>query len=166
MKAGTRRDVERIARQFDELHALSDAAPRRVVRISNWSVGQHLHHLMKSDRSIFGFFPAPDDGPLRPVTSIGRIVLWSGWIPRGKGRAPAATQPDSPETDALIAEVETVQSLFSHSIEPPEALLEPQAIAKHPVFGGLNRAQWLRFVAVHHHHHAKIIRDVLRADTS
>ena len=166
MKAGIRRDVGRIRRQFDELYRLSEVAPRRVERISNWSVGQHLNHLMKADRSIFEFFPNPDEGPLRAVTPVGRIVLWSGWIPRGKGKAPVATQPDDPAIDALIAEVETVQSLFSHSIEPPEALLEPRAIAKHPVFGGLNRAQWLRFVAVHHHHHAKIIRDVLRADAS
>jgi len=163
MKFRIRRDIDRIARQFDELHALTEAAESRVERISNWSVGQHLDHLMKADRSIFERFPIPSEEPLKPVTTIGRFVLWSGWIPRGKGRAPSATQPEAPAPDELIAQVETVKVLFDDSIVPAETLLEPQAISKHPVFGGLNRAQWLRFVAVHHHHHAKIIRDVLRA---
>ena len=166
MKAALRRGIDRISRQYDELLGLSELASRRVERISGWSVGQHLDHLMKADRSIFGSFPNPDDGPLKPVSTTGRIVLWSGWIPRGKGRAPAATQPKTPESAALVTEVEGVLSLFHESLDPREALLEPQPIAKHPVFGGLNRAQWLRFVAVHHHHHAKIMRDVLRAHSS
>lgn len=166
MNAKIRRDIDRIARQFDDLYGFSEVAELRVERISKWSVAQHLHHLMKSDRSIFEYFPAPDEGPIRPVTTVGRIVLWTGWIPRGKGRAPNTTQPEAPGSEEIAAEVATSKSLFDDSIEPPETLLEPRAIAQHPVFGSLNRAQWLRFVAVHHHHHIKIIRDVMRADPS
>ena len=35
--------------------------------------------------------------------------------------------------------------------------------ARHPRFGELGGHQWLRFMAVHHHHHLKIVRDIRRA---
>jgi len=164
VSSAANRHARRIARQFEELTALTEVAQCRVERISGWSVGQHLHHLMKSDRSIFRFFPQPSSDEVQPVSAIGRIVLWSGWIPRGKGRAPAATEPEAPGVEELRSEIEGVRATFVEAIEARQTLLAPEPIANHPHFGGLNRVQWLRFVGVHHHHHTKIIRDVLRAD--
>lgn len=163
MKPRVRRDVVRIAQQFELMRDFCAAADRHSSRISGWSVGQHVDHLIKADQSIFVRFPAPEEEAPPQVTPLGRFVLWTGWIPRGKGKAPSATQPEAPERDALIEGIDGIERLFEQAIELPEALADPAPIAKHPYFGGLNRAQWLRFVQVHHHHHAKIVRDILRA---
>jgi hypothetical protein len=32
----------------------------------------------------------------------------------------------------------------------------------HPILGHFNPTQWLRFSGVHHRHHRKIIRDILK----
>jgi len=164
MKRALRRAVERIASQYDDLEALAPLAGERVERVSGWSVGQHVEHLLKADATILRYFPAPDDPPFPPITPLGRFILLSGWIPRGKGKAPSATQPEAPSPESLLAQLAEIRSLFADVIAPAASLLEPQPIAKHPYFGGFNRAQWLRWVVVHHHHHAKIVRDVLRAD--
>ena len=34
---------------------------------------------------------------------------------------------------------------------------------KHPYFGALDIAEWMRFMDVHHRHHLKIIRDIRKA---
>jgi hypothetical protein len=51
-------------------------------------------------------------------------------------------------------------------LEPElETFVEGTGQAKHPSLGWLNASQWIRIVVVHTHHHAKIIRDILRKAT-
>jgi hypothetical protein len=99
--------------------------------------------------------------PLKPV---GYVVLWTGWIPRGKGRAPDFVRPESRSVEGLRETIVATREALDHAVASPERLESPERIAKHHLFGGMSAPQFLRFCAVHHHHHVKIIRDVLRAD--
>lgn len=164
MNPPIRRTVIRLERDFENLHAFTGLAGRREVRISAWSIGEHLDHVMKVDRSILARIDSPIDTPHPPLSTLGRITLWTGWIPRGKGRAPDFTRPEAVPPEGLRSQIVEVRRLLHGVLDAPEKLADPRRIASHPHFGGLTAAQWLRFVAVHHRHHVKIIRDVLRAD--
>jgi uncharacterized damage-inducible protein DinB len=164
VNSSTRRTLARLERDFDEFQIFTPLAERRMERISAWSVGEHLDHLMKVDRSIFDRIEAPVETPLRPLSTLGRIVLWSGWIPRGKGKAPDMARPQAVPPEQLVERIRAARDLLDRAVATPQRLADPRRIAKHYLLGGMSAAQWLRFLAVHHHHHVKIIRDVLRAD--
>ncbi len=160
MKRSVQRSLRRIEHQFKELQAVASGPDVEVERVSGWSTHQHLDHMLQVDRSIAKLFDAPESGPLPPLTTIGRIILATGWIPRGRGRAPAAVAPAPAPPAELADQVRTARELLAESLPPEDLLADPRPIAKHPVFGGLSAARWVRFVVVHHHHHLKIIRDI------
>lgn len=164
MNASIRRTLSRLASDLDEFHVFSDLAQQREERISAWSIGEHLDHMMKVDRSIFERLESPLDKPLPPLSTVGHVVLWTGWIPRGKGKAPDFVRPEVLPAERLRAAIVETREVLARAAGSPERLADPRRIAKHHIFGGMSAAQWLRFSVVHHHHHVKIIRDVLRAD--
>lgn len=167
MNSATRRTISHLETDFDRFRSLSGGSERQADRISGWSVGQHLNHLMQADRRIFGFFETPMDEPMPPLSRTGRIILWTGWIPRGKARAPkAVAQPENPGAEQLVTDIGDVRELVMRSLEPAERLADPALIARHHLLGGMSAAQWLRFTVVHHRHHLKIVRDILRADAA
>ena len=79
-----------------------DTCQARAPGVSAWSVGEQLEHLLLSDRRILGGIegvleasaqgtaPPGEGGP----TLIGRFILWSGIVPRGRAKAPGSTVPD------------------------------------------------------------------------
>lgn len=166
MKRSLRRSLGRIDGQFDELLELASRPDVRVEKISGWSVDQHLDHVLKVDRSIARVFEQPEAGALPPLSRIGWVILTTGWIPRGRGKAPGAVAPQPAPPAQLAAQVQEVRDLLAQTLSSEELLADPRAIAPHPLFGGLSAARWVRFVAVHHHHHLKIIRDVERAGSA
>ncbi|MDH3403645.1 MAG: DinB family protein [Acidobacteriota bacterium] len=163
MKRVLERSLRRIERQFDELAAWAPRGDVRADRVSGWSIGQHLDHLCKADRSIVARFAEPATEPLPPLTLAGRLVLATGWIPRGRGKAPAAVAPELASPAELAAQVLAVRALVTAALGSPERLADPRPVSRHHIFGGLSAARWVRFLAVHHHHHLKIIRDIERA---
>jgi len=143
------------------LTRIADPA-RSAPAISQWCISQHLDHIIQVNQSICTRISGevPDDPGILPVRFIARIVLLTKHIPRGRGTAPAALMPRT------TADPEIMRRLDQH-LAALESLHEPLAAAilrpgrfNHPVFGGLNRKQWLRFVHVHTLHHAKIIDDI------
>jgi hypothetical protein len=120
------------------------------------------------DRGILAWLHAvakgmmASDGPGRP-TFRGHLVIRTGFIPRGKGRAPDIAKPSG-------LELSLVQSGFAEVRDEADALTDllPAISAdpctrKHHLLGFFTPRQWLRFAHVHSHHHYKIIRDILKA---
>lgn len=142
----------------------------RVERISRWSVAQQLEHLAIVDRGVVRaldrVLAEPERDVARRASLVGRLLLATGWIPRGVGKAPERSLPQSVEPAAL-------RELWREAIAGLEGLAprldelaRSRARARHPRFGWLDAGLWLRFVAVHHHHHTKIVRDIERAAAS
>jgi hypothetical protein len=137
-------------------------------------VGEQLEHLLLADRKILGGIegvlaasaqgtaPPGEGGP----TPIGRLILWSGTVPRGRAKAPEYTSPAGMAAADLLrglAEVRAgVEALGTRLGEIGQA---PSTRA-HPILGHLTATQWLRFTGVHHRHHGKIVRDILKAGHS
>ncbi len=216
-----RRLHDRACAQAAELESLAGLPATELLcrfeKVSRWSVGEHLAHLVLVDRSILerlertarglsgtgsfrlstgsgavkvpgalrsasdtGSFRRPEvTGPAadagagrggapekrrgRRISLIGRLVLWLGFIPRGKGRAPDPFQPEAVAVEALRHDLADVRQRIDALAASLAVIQGSDASFRHFIFGELTPAEWLRFLGVHHHHHWKIIRDLRRA---
>lgn len=215
-----RRLHARAAAQAEELEALAglpdEELLRRFEKVSRWSVGEHLAHLVLVDRSILdrlersarglsgtgsfrlstgsgsdtGSFRRPEagtgaTGPAgtsgasgatgarrgepgekahgRRISLVGRLVLWAGFIPRGKGRTPDPFRPEAISAEALRRDLAEVRQRLDALGASLGVIQRSEASFRHFIFGELTAPEWLRFLGIHHHHHWKIIRDLRRA---
>lgn len=156
--------------QMDRLLATSDERlKRRVEAISGWTPAQHLchvalangHMLSAVDRIAHQAAPAAAGGTL---TVIGRFVLLTGHIPRGKGKAPANSIPPADPGRLEAAEMlgKSRLALLRVKGELPR-VEEATWRVDHYVFGRLDALQWLKLVKIHADHHFRIIDEILAA---
>lgn len=130
--------------------------------VSSWSAGEHLDHVIKVAQAFLGQMRKDEPLDVPGVNWTGRVILGIGWIPRGKGKAPERVRGavcTAEDLEAMLAAAEGL--LLEVRAAPPKERRRP--LAKHPVFRGLNAAESARMVAVHTHHHLKIVRDIARA---
>ncbi len=133
--------------------------------MSSWSIGQHLDHVIKVHVGILAYFAQPPVGETtgRGITLIGRIVLFSGHIPRGRGKSPPDFLPAPMTAVDLRAAITAVDQSYIALVPQVPRLAGSTLRFVHPVFGGLDRRQWLRFAGIHQRHHQAIIDDIQRA---
>jgi hypothetical protein len=98
----------------------------------------------------------------RRVTLVGRCVLLCGWIPRGRGKAPRSVLPRAESVAAVRAAVAEATAEVARLAGWLDSLAGLRSGMRHPYFGVLGGSEWLRFLVVHHRHHAKIIADLRR----
>lgn len=162
----SQRRLQSLLAQWDEWLASPATARQHAPTISGWSVTQHADHLTQADALILPRLERAladrPDGPRRRITLGGRIVLWTGYIPRGAGKAPpptrAAAEPDPAVVRSRLARERDQVARLGEQLDLLAAL--PTGL-DHPYFGRLDGGQWLRFLEIHHHHHAKIVREIL-----
>ena len=159
-----------ILKEVEGAHALA-AGPEcsaRADAVSHWGVQQHLDHLLQTDRAILdeltsylagGTPPGPSGRP----SLMGYFVLITGFIPRGKGRAPERVLPTDRSAEEIAAGFDELRTGYQKLGESLDAIQSGGAAQKHPVLGVFNGVQWLRFAHLHHRHHNKIINEILRA---
>ena len=160
----------RVGEQIDHLielagdHRLHDL---EAARVSAWTVGKQLEHLLLSDRSILDMFDKLTDGRQSPAPGgpklLGRVVLATGFIPRGAGKAPGATTPAGRDAADLEAGLRHLAERFEELGEQLPLLEETGWRCRHPYFGALDVGEWMRFMEVHHRHHLKIVQDIRKA---
>ncbi len=159
---------QKVLRQFDEMTEMAnspdDALGLRVEGVSLWSVGQHLDHMAVAAKgmltAIFMLLGSPKAATEGEPAFAGRIVLWTGYIPRGKGKSPDAVLPKSQTPDEIRKNIQMVQG-FVKGIEAKLGQIEAcKGKTPHPALGSFTAAQWVRFIDIHNYHHFKIIRDI------
>jgi DinB superfamily len=186
--AGLRRVHARILRQLALMAELARGPEAelaaRAPAVSGWSVAEQLEHLVLVDRSVLKSVRRILDDPHGKSTQaaqttqtaapginlLGRVVLGTGFIPRGRARTMPPFQPGAAPA-AAAAGAGGVGVVGIEEIEREVRELAPRlgeleaggGRSRHPLFGELGGRQWLRFVTVHHHHHLKIVRDIRRA---
>jgi hypothetical protein len=148
--------------------AASPQCTARADSVSHWGVQQQLDHLLLTDQAILdgleGYLsgnapPGPEGRP----SLMGHFVLRTGFIPRGKGRAPERVLPGARSPEEITAEFGTLLEGYRKLGESLGEIQAGGATQRHPLLGVFNGAQWLRFAHLHHRHHNKIIADILRA---
>lgn len=161
-----RRQLARIQVQLGSLGDLAandSILATRVDAVSGWGVGEHVEHLLVTNRGIYMLIEQLVDGSLdsgnRPSLT-GRLALAIGRIPRGRGKAPRITRPSgraAAEIRLLHAEV---RDSYDRLGAQATALAACRATAPHPYFGPFTPAMWLRFIDIHDRHHQAIIADL------
>ena len=161
---------ELVGRQIDGLielasdHPLHDA---EAAEVSSWTIGKQLEHLLLSDSSVFDSFDRLIDGRQGPTpggpTLIGRIILATGFIPRGRGKAPKAVRPAGRDASDIEAGLHRLRQRCGQLREHLPLFEESGWRFRHPYFGVLAVDGWMRFMDVHHRHHLKIVRDIRKA---
>jgi len=136
--------------------------------VSGWSAEQHLAHVALANELVLRNLKSLAAGKGALIVEGGEPHVWvpemfaAGRLPRGKAQAPRMVRP--PET---IERELMLQWLADAKREL--AALDPRAIKPgtlripHQLLGPLDAVQWLRFGAVHTHHHMLIAREVLVA---
>ncbi len=161
---------EKVMRQFAQLKSWTEQSPldARNEKVSDWSTGQQLEHLALAGVLICTRIdialsdPAPDRD--KGVKFIAHIALKTGFIPRGKAKAPEPSRPaDVIQKEALVQKMADFEARLN-TFEPRlQSIATWPGRSAHPILGYFTPAQWLRFLEVHQHHHFKIIREILRA---
>ncbi|NBC15793.1 MAG: DUF1569 domain-containing protein [Bacteroidetes bacterium] len=164
-----------IDKEAQRLQAFYDAARSRlgeaaglhaaVPEVSGWSPAEHLHHAALVNTAVFermrrwlgGELEGEDGSP----NLAGRLVLWLGRLPRGRGRSPAAFQLEgTSDLETLAAAVHQSQEAMDAIIPDLDALRQCTGGQPHPALGVLTAPQWLRFARIHAEHHLTIVRDI------
>ena len=136
-----------------------------VPEVSGWSPAEHLHHALLVNTAIFermrqwlaGDLEGQDGSP----NVAGRLVLWLGRLPRGRGRSPDAFQPEgASDPEMLAAAVRQSTEAMDAVIPDLDALRQCTGGLPHPALGVLTAPQWLRFARIHAEHHLAIVRDI------
>jgi hypothetical protein len=145
----------------DELVAVDEA-------VSRWSAAQHLQHLARVNDFIFSVIVKISSGDETVVAHgrpnrIGKSVLWTGRIPRGRGKAPESLRPATcVQVDEARAAIAANLDSFSSLAATLPQLSRTRGKIDHFVFGPLNARQWLRFARIHTRHHVAIAKELLR----
>lgn len=157
--------LELVSRQVIQITALTALAEADLMNgipgVSGWSVSEHLDHTLKVLASILRGMMHPDKPPTRPFSFIGKVILLTGYIPRGRGKSPATLRGERATVEQLlqrIGEVETLLTEMRAGTRPHASAL----LVRHPLFGGMTWAQSARFAGVHTNHHLKIVNEILR----
>ena len=135
---------------------------RTIPAISHWSIAQHLEHIIQVNQAICArnTSASPGDPDALPIRFVAHVVMLTKHIPRGRGTSPAAMLPQTTSDPDILAKLSAHLAALEAQADAIGAALARPGRFNHPVFGGLDRRQWLRFVHIHTLHHAKIIRDI------
>ncbi len=160
----------KVLAQFDDLIQLASQHELHAVqapRVSQWSVGKQLEHLLLSGETIVDRFDRLMDGREAPATGgptlLGRLLLALGFFPRGYGKAPKAVVPAGRDPADIDAGLRRLKQRFEQFAEALPPLEESGWRCRHPILGSFDVNQWMRFFDLHHRHHLKIVRDIRRA---
>lgn len=165
------RALTRLASLLQELGAVVDWPDERlylrVEGVSGWSPAQHVDHALRTlDRvrlTVEGL-QAPATGPAQTgggPTFAGRVVLTTGWIPRGRGEAPPGVRPDPrPVRHRLRVALGDATQWHERLLPRAAALRRVPGRVPHPLLGAFTASDWIRFAQVHTRHHLAIIADI------
>jgi hypothetical protein len=159
-----------VGKQIDgliELAAVPGLHAAEATEVSRWTVGKQLEHLLLSDETILDRFDRLQDGREGPdpggPTMLGRLILKTGFIPRGFGKAPGIAKPAGRDAADIAAGLRRLRERVDELDEQLPLLEEAGWRCRHPYFGALEIGEWMRFMDVHHRHHLKIVRDIRKA---
>lgn len=155
-----------LSSQFETLAALARRPEEELTAaragVSGWSAAQHIDHTLKVAISILRGVVEhdPAKAPTKPFSFAGKMILLLGYIPRGRGRSPESLRGEPAGPEEIARHLAAAREVLERVRVTP-ATPRTQLLMKHPLFGGMNREQALRFAVVHTHHHLKILRETV-----
>ncbi len=128
--------------------------------ISTASVGWHIAHSYLAIERMCITVSQSDPAHFKkpPFRFLKMVVMLTGRIPRGRGKAPDTVVPKETVTIQIIQERVAAAKSALQQI----ATAHENGWMNHPIFGILNKKEALRFMQIHTHHHLSIIKDIIK----
>ncbi|MEZ5976840.1 MAG: DinB family protein [Planctomycetota bacterium] len=167
-------DIETLAAFHDRAAAWRDVGDDEFFRVrpngSDWSPGQHLFHVCLANELALRNVEMIAEGTSsflveRPAPALlALLVLSTGSMPRGVGRAPRTVVPPARPDPSIVWDTldGNVAALARVRADLPRVLAARGAV-RHRELGPLGAAHWVRFAALHGWHHARIVDELLAA---
>ncbi|HAA13393.1 MAG TPA: hypothetical protein DCE41_17545 [Cytophagales bacterium] len=155
-----KRQTDRLADLLDEVEFQLQNRDLQSSLVSEADVAWHLDHLLKVYVNLHGTLSKSNPAAYQRKANFTRgVVFATGVIPRGRAQAPASVRPpDNISTQAIQEQLAQARGLLTEFEK-----LDPKANYDHAVFGPLRRNQVVKFIAIHTHHHLKIVEDIVAA---
>lgn len=145
---------------FADLRAAISTSAARATTVSQWSVGMHIHHCGLAAAKVCAALQASVPPPPRsPFSLRATLVFLTGYIPRGRARAPEMVVP---MPDPPAAELTKLLDDGALALAAARGL-DGGAWVRHPLLGVFDRDRAMKFIAIHNRHHLKIIADIVAA---
>lgn len=150
---------DQLNKQLTEIKSLIQKGDLVNDKISKKGTYWHIDHSLQILNSICEVLEHSNPGDYQPKFSFTKFVIMkTGYIPRGKGRAPKQTLPQNIKTkEELLTELDDAVT----AIKNLDALPSNKTF-RHPLFGWLNLEDTIKFMGIHTHHHMKILRDIVK----
>jgi hypothetical protein len=145
----------------DELEGYIPSQEKENAAVSSTTIGWQIVHAFKVMKAVLQTLEAstPNENYQPKFNASKLVIMTTGRIPRGVGRAPKMTLPKENEltVEYLENELQAVRALVERAKKLPKDAHFP-----HPFFGSLKKKAAFRFLGIHTNHHVKIIRDMLQ----
>ncbi len=147
-----------LQKEIDQLESYFGEADKHKASVSTVGVAWHLNHCFKVIVSIYKAVSNSDPAAYKAKFNFKKtFVLTTGYIPRGRGKAPEAVKIEATvPIEELKKHLEKAKK-YAGQMEQ----LESNNYFEHPYFGQLNLKDAQQFIIVHTKHHLKIIRDIV-----
>jgi hypothetical protein len=157
----TSRYVTKLEKQIDEIEQHLSQPSVIAENVSKVDTLWHLQHSVTVIKMVLGALKNSDPADFKPKFGLPKFVIMnSGYIPRGKGKAPKRVQTDEVKTaEQIQEELNESKQVLSNILSSNKKLC-----FKHPVFSWLNQKDTIKFLTIHTHHHLKIVRDIKNAE--
>lgn len=149
--------MKSLEQQLTELKTYIEEGDQLANSVSSKGTYWHIDHSLNVISKVIQVLKESNPDDFDPHSSfLKSVIMFTGYMPRGKGRAPKQTvnQNEINRTE-LKKTFKQVQSA-SKSV----ASLSNDKTFDHPLFGWLTKKETIRFIGIHTHHHLKIIRDI------
>lgn len=126
--------------------------------ISDKPVAWHIDHSLRVINGICNALKNSNPEEYKwSFNLIKSYILFTGTIPRGKGRAPKSVVAQGKIVkDDLIGQIELAKRQLQEIKDLP-----PKSYFIHPYFGALKLNTSIKFLVIHTNHHLKIIEDII-----
>lgn len=150
---------KRLKKQLDEIKLHIENGDQLDLDVSKKGTYWQIDHALAVLNGVSQALENSQPSNCKPKFSFLKfVIMTTGYIPRGKGRAPKETiSTDVITQSALESSFEKTKSTIKNLKNIPE-----ENCFKHPLFGWMSKKDTIKFMGIHTHHHLKIIRDIER----
>lgn len=154
--------IERLQQQLKKIKKYIDNGDQKAPSVSDKGIYWQLDHTLNVITGITQVLSESNQTDYHPKNNFFKwVIMTTGYIPRGKGRAPKETISE------VAIHKEELMNSYQLALESVDKLpvLPKDKTFKHPLFGWLRLEQTIKFMGIHTHHHLKIIRDITKKNS-
>ena len=152
--------MQSLTQQINELERYIPQASQTAPQVSQATVGWQIAHTLKVITTIVEGLAQSAPQDYQPKMSVIKTaIMTTGFMPRGKARAPKIVLPTEEELQTQDLEKQLAKA---HEALERLQTLPPTVHFNHPMFGSLQKKAAAKFLSIHTEHHLKIIRDMLQ----